>query len=82
MGVWTSRERLTSYAANRLDGASYKPAFMFVVDKLGLKTYHSSVGVLNVHMLEIPFELRGINFYKRENESFSARSSSGHAVSE
>ena len=43
---------------------------MIVVDKLGLDTYHSSVGGFrNVYMLEVPFESRGIKLYEGENES-------------
>ena len=33
-------------------------SFMFVVDKLGLKSYHSSVGLWNVYMLVIPLSHR------------------------
>ena len=44
--------------------------FKFVVDKLGSKSYHSSVGVfLNAYVLEILFESRGMKLYGGENES-------------
>ena len=45
-------------------------AFMFVVDKLGLKSYHCLVGGRwNVYMLELQIESRGMKSYEAGKES-------------